>query len=133
MKKTTKNWPIDGKPANFGEIAPSLFRAMKHCYKLIRQNEDKDVPWGGLPLGEHEKATCLEPQEHLSAENLKYSLENQGRDAMEEIIGLAVRLGVEQGRRIIQKEWELSFILLKLKTESLNGEIADMIVKTKGG
>ena len=46
--------------------------------------------------------TCFSPDKQLSAENLKYSEDDQGRDALDEIIGLVFRLGVEQGRRIFK-------------------------------
>ena len=96
-----KNWPEDDKPADFEDLVKPIKKALRFAYKMRRQNQDKDVPWAGPAKTGHE-ACCLPPKETLKAEQLKYSLEDQGRDALDEIIGIALRVGIEQGRRIVE-------------------------------
>jgi hypothetical protein len=99
-EKRIRGWPKGNEAADFEKLTKPLVRAVRFAYKLNRQNEDKDIPWKGLDIGWRERATCLSPETQLSAERLRYSDEEQGRDALEEIIGLALRIGIEQGRRI---------------------------------
>jgi len=95
-----KQWHIDGSPASFEDIVAPLKKAIKFAYKMRRQNRTKDIPWNGLDIGQPELATCFHADENLMAEHMKFSKEAQGRDALDEILGLAIRLGIEQGRRI---------------------------------
>lgn len=100
MSKTYISWPENDEPADFSQIADPIVKAIKFAYKIKRKNENKDIPWHGLNIGKSERATCPGPFDGLSMENLKWSLEDQGREAIEELVGLAVQLGIEQGRRI---------------------------------
>jgi len=95
-----KSWPEDDKPIDFEQLSAPLVRAVRFAYKLQRQNTDKDIPWSGPEIGKDCAATCLPPKTALSAKNLAYSNDEQGRDALTEIIGLAIQMGIEQGRRI---------------------------------
>jgi hypothetical protein len=45
-------------------------------------------------------ATYFTFDERVSAEQLRYDDEEQGRDPLEVIIGIAIQLGIEQGRRV---------------------------------
>ena len=100
-----REWPADNKPARFQELTWPITRAIRHAYALKRLPL-KDILWIGLPNGERERCSCHEPEETLEAENLEYSRKDQGRDALEEIVGIAVRLGMEQGRRCFINEHE---------------------------
>lgn len=95
-----KPWPSDGSPAHFTEICDPIIEALRFAYTFRRRNRDKDIPWKGLDIGEREKVSCFLPDEALSAEALAYALDDQGRDAMREILAVAIQLGSEQGRRI---------------------------------
>jgi hypothetical protein len=92
---TTNNdyvpWPEKGGPATFAMLADSICAAIRFAYQLKRQNQDQDIPWTGPDIGEDD--------EQLSAEMLALIEKDQGRDALDEIVGLALRLGIEQGRR----------------------------------
>lgn len=94
-------WPQDGKPAYFEDLTRPVIRALKGAYTFRRRGY-KDIPWTGPCTGSLH--CCLSAEETLKASNLKYSQEDQGRNAMEEIIGLAVRLGIEQGKRMAAEE-----------------------------
>ncbi len=95
-----KVWPTSNKPARFSDLAGPIVEAIRFAYKMRRRHTDEDIPWHGLEISEKEQVTCLCAEESLSADALAWCLEDQGRDALEEIIGLALRLGIEQGRRL---------------------------------
>ncbi len=95
-----KPWPKGGKTVSFHEITEPIMNALRFAYSLHRKNEEKDIPWEGLDIGESQKATCFVPDENLSADSLAFQLEDQGRTPLEVIVGIAVQLGIEQGRRV---------------------------------
>lgn len=102
-------WPENDEPAAFEEISEPIIKAIRFAYRLVRRNKTKDIPWSGLDLGQNEKVTCSRPMTKLTADHLAFALEDQGRDALEEIVSLAIQLGIEQGRRMEitrQKEWD---------------------------
>lgn len=94
-----KQWPKDGKTVSFHEITGPLVKALKFTYNMQRKNREMDVSWKGYDIGNDLKATSFSPDENLKAESLAYQEEDQGRDASEVIIGIAVQLGIEQGKR----------------------------------
>ncbi len=82
----------------FSDLADTVTSAIRFAYSLKRKNKGKSIPVVGLDSPGN---AGIGPGSHcLSAENLAYSDEDQGRDALEEIVGVAIRLGIEQGRRI---------------------------------
>lgn len=103
-------WPDKDEPMDFEKLTKPLVKAIRFAYDLKRKNRDKDIPWKGPDIGARERATCLSPSTQLKSENLIYSEEEQGRDALEEIIGLALRLGIEQGRRITMTGHEVAIL-----------------------
>lgn len=92
--KNYKPWPDDDKPASFSSITDPICEAIKFAYSLKRKNKDN-----GFNIGDDLLAGCFDPKTALSVENLRYDLEDQGRDALKVIIGIAVQLGIEQGKR----------------------------------
>ncbi len=95
-----KPWPKDDKTVSFHEVTDPIMEALKFTHSIKRKNTAMDVPWKGLDIGESQKATCFVPDENLTADSLAFQLEDQGRTALEVIIGIAVQLGMEQGRRV---------------------------------
>lgn len=95
-----KEWPADGSPADFEDLTGPIREAILFAYKVERQNEDKDVPYEGLPKGWHELVCSFPAKEALSAEQLRYSNDEQGRDALTEILAVLANISFEQGRRI---------------------------------
>lgn len=131
---SNKPWPKDKKECvSFYKITEPILEAVRFAYNLERKNKNKSIPWNGLDIGDKEKAGSFSPTEKLRAGNLKYSLEDQGRDALEEIIGLAVQLGIEQGRRIGLRDLEIKIRLQKhitaMKIRELLEEFEDEILK----
>lgn len=108
-KQRYAEWPENDEPAGFEEISEPILKAIRFAYRLVRRNKTKDIPWNGLDLGQNEKATCSRPMNRLTVDGLAFSLEDQGRDALEEIVSLAIQTGIEQGRRMErtwQKKWD---------------------------
>lgn len=108
-------WPEGNDPIDFEKLVKPLAKALRFAYSMRRQNKELDVPWKGPDIGWRERATCFGPKQQLSAKNLTYSNDEQGRDALNEIIGLALRLGIEQGRRITMTGPTVSTLALQAK------------------
>lgn len=104
-------WPADGSPASIEDLIAPIYAAITFAYELQRRNVDQDIPWAGPPIGEDERANALAAHDQLRAWSLDYSLNDQGRDALTEIIGLALRIGIEQGRRIFKTSSEYQTLL----------------------
>ena len=96
----TNKWPEDGSPAYCGYMIEEIYKAIKFAYNLRRKNKGKDIPYEGFEIGEEEQVGSYCMNEKLSAQNLEWQLEDQGRDAMEVILEGLFQLGVEQGRRM---------------------------------
>jgi hypothetical protein len=91
-------WPTENKPARFERITEPLARWLR---AWIARGDYKT--YDGLPLGQHEAAGALQPSDALTEESLTYNAIHQGRDVLDVVIGLAVQLGIEQGRRLQQE------------------------------
>lgn len=98
-----KEWPTDGATVRFVDLADPIVEAIRFAYDVKRKNRGKDIPWNGYNIGERALLSCHNQQERLTAGSLAYAESDQGRDALTEIISVAVQLGIEQGRRM---EWE---------------------------
>ncbi len=130
MEEKMKKWRKDGEPESFTSIADHIKKAIKFAYKMERTNVKKDIKWEGLDIGQKEKATCYSPDEQLTAENLKYSFEEQDKDALDEILALALRLGIEQGRRIEKSGLEKNLLTMRIDIISVElKEIKRMLSK----
>jgi hypothetical protein len=117
MKQLDKDgWPVDGSPLNFEDMANSVIALLKDGYKLLRKNRGKDLKYKGP---DHKEQACCPPiRERLKAESLAGEMEDQGRNALDIIIGHAIQIGIEQGRRIMRESPEYQI----LKTNARVGE-----------
>ena len=86
-----KQWPADGSTVSFGDLVDPL-------RKVLRRGE-----YAGYDIGEREKAGCLSPDEALAPEQLDRYRE-RGTDRAAVVLGIAVQLGIEQGRRMAIQE-----------------------------
>ena len=115
-----KKWPDDNKPANFEALVEPLVASLRFAYDVKRKNQGKSVPYRGA---DHNMlGYAYSGAKKLSAENLRYSEEEQGRDALTEIIGLAVMVGIEQGRRIEYTSQEANRLLFEVFKSKLGLE-----------
>lgn len=125
-KIAADGWPqAKNEPLDFDALAGPLMRAVQFCYNLERRNHNKSVPWKGPNIGSNELACCLPAKEKLSAKNLAYSEEDQGRDPLQEIIGLAIQLGIEQGRRIMRSSPEYCILTTRAASDDFHKGIID--------
>ena len=92
-----RQWPENDEPAFFDELVKGVREAIKFAYKVERKNYGLDIPF----IGPEAPAPVMgfSGSKRLTAAHLKTSLEDQGRDALAEIIGVAIALGFEQRRR----------------------------------
>jgi len=114
------SWPKDGTEMSFYELTAPVIDALKQVYDFEAcRYPSVDVHWNGPELPKSMRATCLLYDERLTAESLRYDEEEQGRDPLEVIIGIAVQLGIEQGRRIHKKDLTLDIKMAKLLVQDL--------------
>jgi len=121
-----EKWPKDGSEVSFSKIIDPVREAILFAYDINRKNKNRSIPWAGLDIGKDERATSFSPNERLRLKNLKYSENDQGRDALDEILGIAIQLGIEQGRRAFKNSVEYTLIKLCLRT--LEAPTADKTV-----
>ena len=89
-------------------------KALKAAYRF-RRKPIVEYPSGkGQTLNRKMLWYCSEA-ERLTAENLRYSFEDQNRSALEEIIGIAVALGIQQGTNITTAEYERLIETMKIQ------------------
>lgn len=109
-----KKWPKNGETVRFSDLVAQVKRVILFAYKVERKNEGKPIPWKGYNIGEESLVSSLTPEEALTAKQLKYDLESQGRDALDVILGIGIQLGIEQGRRAFQKSPQFEMMMMKL-------------------
>lgn len=115
-----KNWPADNKPADFDDMVKPFVRVLRFAYKMNRQNQGKDIPYTGF--NHNVNHVCFPIDQKLSAEQLAYDKNEQGRDALEVIIGAILQVGIEQGRRIAMESSEVRMLQTQAK-------IAEILMK----
>lgn len=110
-----KKWPKDkSKTVPFRDLVKSVKKALLFAYDLKRKNKNKNIPYNGYNVGNSTLVCDFSPKEKLRVKNLKYNLEEQGRDALDVIIGIAVQLGIEQGERSFKGSTEYQLLKIKL-------------------
>jgi hypothetical protein len=86
------------------------------AYDLKRKNASRSIPWTGYDVGEDTKVGCFSPHEALAKNNLAFQEEDQGRDALDALIQIAIQLGIEQGRRLERADVGSDVLLLNIHT-----------------
>ena len=116
-------WPKDGSSLSFSDLADAVRKALRAAYSIKRKDRKRNIKWTGPPQGESCAHCCLAPADALTAESLKYNLDDQGRDALDVIIGIAIQMGIEQGRRNFKNSPEFS--LMKTKLQLIKSAVED--------
>lgn len=96
-------WPKDDKLMQFDVLVAAVCKALKVAYVLAPKAFGENIPWIGPSLPKSMAHICLPFNDLLTREQLEYE-ESQGRTILEIIIGIAIKLGIEQGRRIALKD-----------------------------
>lgn len=97
-------WPADNGPLSFEDIARPVLHAIRFAYDLKRRDRRRSIPWRGPEIDKRDQACSPTITERLQAKNLSYVEEDQGREALEEIITGAIQLGIAQGRRLARSD-----------------------------
>ena len=91
-----KEWSANGEVLSLQEIVDPLVDAFEQCYVYTRTKETVDFAYEGYDFGPAEKAAGASPVEALKAANFASS---KGETPLRVILEVAVKLGIEQGRR----------------------------------
>ena len=110
------------EPYSFDELTEPVCKAIRALYRLTPWNNGDSIKWTGPELGKRMKAHSLEFDELLTRESLEWNDEDQGRDPLMVVVGIAIQLGIEQGRRLYRKDQEVSMTLLELAVKVLKNE-----------
>ena len=116
-----KQWPENGDMVDIEELVDPVVKAIRFAYTISRRNKGRDIPYDGLDIGKESKAVCNGPETKLSNYMLERSMEN-GRNALTELVHLAVLLGYEQGRRSLIAENTALHLMKDTIIESLSAE-----------
>ena len=116
--KPPKRWPSDGSVVDITSLTDPVLSSIRSAYKL-RLFNILDIPWTGLTLGARELAICSDPQITLTKERLLQS----SHSALETIVGIAVQLGIEQGRRLRNAENKLAILAARAALDLIQGEL----------
>lgn len=80
-------------------LDPALQNLRGNGIRFYRKNRKKDIPYKGYPIGRDSRAGCLDIDYRFQVEQMDYDLNDQGRNALEVILGSLVTVVCEQGRR----------------------------------
>jgi hypothetical protein len=106
-------------------MAEPLIEALRFAYTMRRKNKGKDIPYDGVDL-----TTCRllagmsNNKETLTADSLEYH-EERDRDAARMIISCAIRLGIEQGWRMLMDDTSIAETYLRDVERYVNGDFKD--------
>jgi hypothetical protein len=109
---------------DFEDMAGPLVEALRFAYSFRRKNKGKDIPYEGIDL-----KTCRllagmgGVKETLTADSLEYH-EERDRDALYMILGCVLRLGMEQGFRMLMDDYYMREMDLRSIERYLNGNFA---------
>lgn len=116
-------WPKNGRHMCFVKLTEPVYLAIREAYSLTLQEYGESIKWTGPELPQSMGATCLPYDELLTREQLEYDEQDQGRDPLEVIVGIAVQLGMEQGRRLAKEDLKTSLELLDMSVRMLKNTI----------
>ena len=100
LKKEKKK----SSPTRFDSMLDPVLENIRSQFDFVRKNEGADIPYNGYPIGRESRACCLDISYAFTAGSLEYNLDDQGRDALEVIVGSLITVAAEQGRRLYTAE-----------------------------
>lgn len=98
-----KKWPKNPTETVYFDdltspVKKALMFVLKNGGKKIA--DDVVIPYKGYNIGKKDLVCSFDPVTKLSPERRAYDRDEQGRDIFDLLIGVAVQLGIEQGRRL---------------------------------
>lgn len=127
-----KKWPEGNETVRFDDLVEPVCEAIQFAYNLERKNRNRSIPWTGLDISEDTKVGCPSPPDRLRRDSLRYDEEEQGRDALRVIVGIAIQVGIEQGRRIQWNRLDTELSLLSMQMANCHEIIEGLIRKRDG-
>ena len=117
------------EPYSFDDLTVPVCDAIRELYDLKPRGDYGDkVEWTGPDLGKSLRANSLTFDVALTRDSLEYNNENQGRSPLQTVVGIAIQLGIEQGRRLYRKDQEMSLKLLDMAVKLLKND-DDIIIE----
>lgn len=126
---TADRWPQHGKPSTHAKLTKRVSTAIKSAYKLKRATQRSgaptDITWKGPELGMQTRGVAGSAALQLSQASLAYAAE-RGRDPIDVLTGIAVSLGIEQGRRLVKSDPLLLAALEIMRSAATSGNPESM-------
>ena len=97
-----KGWPAYNKTEELDRLIKPITEAFNFGYEVKRKNKGKDVPYNGFGFGKLSAVCTLPPEVLLEESSLKYHRQRD-RELIDILFQIAFNLGIEQGRRLIEK------------------------------
>lgn len=109
----------------FEDLTREFRKAIEFAYTLRRKWVKKDIPYNG-PSITALSLLCGSPgvEETLEAEWLRMSNDDQGIDTLQSIIGCILRVGIEQGFRMVAKDHMIQTYVRDIRRH-LDGTLPD--------
>ena len=108
-------WPVDDDKISFDSIVNDFALAIRFAYTLRRKNYWLEIPYNGHDIPEWLKASCLPADQQVTMENLVRQEKDQGRPALDVILGVALQVAMEIGYRRGKKDARLELLMGELK------------------
>lgn len=114
---------------DFDDLIEPLVDALRFAYSFRRKNNGKDIPYDGIDLKTARLLAGMSGvKETLTADALEYH-EERDRDALRMILACTLRLGIEQGFRMMMDEAYMADMDLRNIERYVNGDFDDPKVK----
>ena len=108
-----KAWPKDGSAVGFNNLSDPLCELLKEAIRKGDEVYKGGLIYKGFDLGETLKMSNHSPKEIFLPENLLSNKINKSITVFDEIIFLAIQMGIEQGRRRKLRDIKNATTLLK--------------------
>ena len=122
-----KKWPKDlTKTVYFDDLIEPIKKVLLFILKNGGKKiaDDVVIPYNGYNIGQDDLVCAFDPVSKFAPKQRIYDRDNQGRDIFDLLIGIAVQLGIEQGRRILRKQQFHSVNILKTDLSRLESGLA---------
>lgn len=108
VSEIRNQWAEYPEPLDFDKLCKVSRHILEQvCEVEVIREEDEDVLYLGPELDKKIASVSPQPSQALSAENINYEKEDQGRDELSQVLQIIIQLGVEQGLRIAE-QWRAS-------------------------
>lgn len=101
VSKIQDQWETYPEPFDFKRLVKVSKHLLKQCFDIeVSRNEDEDLVYLGPQFSNIIKRTTPSPSKELKAESINQEKESQNRDELTQVLGVVLKLGIEQGFRM---------------------------------